>query len=327
MDKIPAHFSPTYSEESCEDALFHYTTGAGLLGILRNNELWSTAYYCTNDESELKAGYGVLTPMFRTETVKLIREGDRRVKLFSSRGVQVLDYAEKFENLLFEFALSVLCVYMTCFCRANQQEDFTHGLLSQWRGYGVDGGYALQFSKKSLLHQIEKVNADRDLDYALQDIHYSPKNPLKDEVLQHSDKFIRSYFEHLDRLAQPIGDLMNATFKNPIGKLTGGPLESFLDYLVHTKSEHFREENECRLSVFQPTSGTGKLPNDYFDRNGLLVPFVRTRKDFNVLECIDWIIVGPGPRIVNRYTSVMNMVNQMSLDIQVRPSHIPFSRA
>jgi hypothetical protein len=327
MDNIPAHVSPTYSEESCEDALFHYTTGTGLLGILRSNELWSTAYYCTNDESELKAGSGVLTPLFRSETAKLIRNEDLRVRLFSSRGVRALDYAEMFESTLFEFALSVLCVYMTCFCRATQKESFTHGLLSQWRGYGVDAGYALQFSKKLLQKQIEKANADHELNYALQEVHYSSKNALRDEVLQHSEEFIRSYSEHLDMLAQPIGDLMNMKFKNPVGKLTKGPLESFLDYLIHTKSEHFREEDEYRLSVLQPTSGTGKLPIDHFDRNGLLVPFVRTPKGFNVLECIDWIIVGPCPRIVNRYTSVKNMVKQMGLDIQVRPSHIPFSRA
>ena len=53
MKKLPSHSLPTYSEESCKDALFHYTTADGLLGILRDNEIWSSAYYFTNDESEL----------------------------------------------------------------------------------------------------------------------------------------------------------------------------------------------------------------------------------------------------------------------------------
>lgn len=56
MRDIPNHISPTYSDEARDDALFHYTTASGLIGILNANELWSTAYYCANDESELTAG-------------------------------------------------------------------------------------------------------------------------------------------------------------------------------------------------------------------------------------------------------------------------------
>ncbi len=74
MKKLPSHSLPTYSEESCKDALFHYTTADGLLGILRDNEIWSSAYYCTNDESEdeseLSAGENVLTQIFRADIIK-----------------------------------------------------------------------------------------------------------------------------------------------------------------------------------------------------------------------------------------------------------------
>jgi hypothetical protein len=44
MAEIPGHTSPPYSDEAREDALFHYTTASGLLGILENCEFWSTAY-------------------------------------------------------------------------------------------------------------------------------------------------------------------------------------------------------------------------------------------------------------------------------------------
>ena len=42
---------------------------------------------------------------------------------------------------------------------------------------------------------IERANANHELNYALQEVHYSPENSLKDEVFQHSEKFIRSYSE------------------------------------------------------------------------------------------------------------------------------------
>jgi hypothetical protein len=115
--------------------------------------------------------------------------------------------------------------------------------------------------------------------------------------------------------------------RSPIANLPGGPLESLLDFLIHTKNRHFSEEKECRMSLLEPvSSGSGVLPIDYFNRCGLLVPFTRTPSSFNVLDCVDWIIVGPGPRIANRFNSVTQIVRKKGLKIKVRPSHIPFSR-
>ena len=42
---IPGHILPTYSDQSRDDALFHYTTAEGLIGILSKGEIWGTAYY------------------------------------------------------------------------------------------------------------------------------------------------------------------------------------------------------------------------------------------------------------------------------------------
>lgn len=325
MKKLPGHTLPTYSEESREDALFHYTTAKGLLGILRDNEIWSTAYYCTNDETELSSGRGVLTPIFRSKTHQMIQEKDPQVDIFKNRGVDIREYADKFEQTIFSFALNSLCAYITCFCKPGSKEDFLHGLLSQWRGYGVDGGYALQFSRKRLQNQIAQANISQGLSYELQDVHYSPDNLLKDDVIAHSDAFISAYLDHLNWLANWKFD--KEPMWSPIAGLPGGPLESLLDFLIHTKSGHFGEEKECRLSVLEPvSSGLGVLSVDYFNRNGLIVPYTRTPQDFNVLDCVDWIIVGPSPRIENRFNSVLQMVRKMGLKIKVRPSHIPFSR-
>lgn len=82
MSDIPNHFIPKYTDASREDALFHYTTANGLIGILGTGEIWSTAYYCANDESELAAGKGVLSPLFRSTTHKLIKANDPRVLTF-----------------------------------------------------------------------------------------------------------------------------------------------------------------------------------------------------------------------------------------------------
>ena len=63
------------------------------------------------------------------------------------------------------------------------KKDFNHGILSQWRGYGIDGGYAIQFDKKKLLESINKIHKSKELNYHLEEIFYSGDNKLKSDVL------------------------------------------------------------------------------------------------------------------------------------------------
>jgi len=327
MSEIPGHILPTYSDASREDALFHYTTANGLIGILGTGEIWGTAYYCANDESELAAGKGVLAPLFRSTTYKLIEANDPRALTFARRGVDIREYADHFEEHIAGMTLSSLCAYITCFCKPTSKEDFYHGLLSQWRGYGSDGGYALHFSRKKLLAAIESANKADGLNYDLQDVHYTVENPMKAEVLRHTDAFVRAYMSFLDELVEPL-DSSKRTMRSPIAGLPGGPLEAFLDYLVYTKNEHFGEERECRLSLIQLVSASAScLPVQYFNRGGLLVPYTKTpRSSFNGLDCVEWIVIGPGPRMGARFKSVSQLVRQSGREIKVRASHIPFTR-
>lgn len=329
MSEIPNHVLPTYSEDSRDDALFHYTSADGLIGILQSGEIWGTAYYCSNDESELAAGKGILTPEFLRATNKMVQDNDPLVQTFNRRGVDILEYARKFEQTIIAHIFHALCVYITCFCRPTDVEDFHHGLLSQWRAYGVDGGYALQFSRKKLLAAIKNANKAQGLNYELQNVHYTVENPLKSEVLSHTDSFLRAYRDYLEELGTPLNELLNKrSMRNPIASLLGGPLESLLDYLVNTKSQHFGEEKECRLSLIEAvSSGVEVLPTNYFNRGGLIVPYNKTlRTTFSLLDCIEWIIIGPNPQMGARFKSVTQMVRTAGLAIEVRPSHIPFIR-
>ena len=329
MSEIPGHMSPTYSEESRDDALFHYTSADGLIGILQSGEIWGTAYYCSNDASELAAGKGILTREFLRATHKMVVDNDPLVQTFSNRGVDIREYADKFEQLIIAKTFSVLCAYITCFCKPTDAEDFRHGLLSQWRGYGAGGGYALQFSRKKLLAAVENANKAQEVSYELQDVYYTVDNPLKAEVLSHTDKFLRAYKDYLEEIGAPLEELFNkGSLNNPIAKLLDGPLESLLDYLIYTKNQHFGEERECRLSLIEPVSSeAGVIPTNYFTRDGLIVSYKKTpRTTPSILDCIEWIIIGPNRRMSARFKSVTQMVRTAGLEIKVRPSHIPFIR-
>lgn len=327
MSDYPSHVLPKYTDDTRDDALFHYTTATGLIGILTSGQMWSTAYYCANDESELCTGQGVLTALFREATYKLSKENDSRVTIFRNRGVDIMHYADNFEQSIAGMALSSLCTYMTCFFRPTSEEDFLHGLLSQWRGYGTDGGYVLHFSRRKLQQAIDRSAETNEFNYDLRDVYYSVDNLLKQELLSHSDDFLKVFIAHLDELAEPLG-FNKKTMRSPIAGLPGGPLEAFLNYLTHTKNKHFAEERETRLTLTQLVArADSSLPVQYFNRAGLVVPYIQTPANtFNILDSLEWVVVGPGPRLKSRFKSVTQMIQQTGHKIYVRASHIPFTR-
>lgn len=326
MNALPGHSLPNYSEEARNDALFHYTTANGLIGILTKNEIWSTAYYCANDESELSNGKDVLTPTFRSYAQKLIQSCDPLVELFRSRGIDVRQYANGFENHVLSRTLNTLCAYITCFFKPSGQEDFTHGLLSQWRGYGIDGGYALQFSRRKLDEAATRAYESTRVNYTLQDVYYQKENPLRTVVMEHQARYEAAFRDHLDDLAKPL-DMAPRTMRHPAASLFDGPLEALLDYLIHTKSSHFAEERECRLCLLQAMAPDVPVPLDYFNRAGMIVPYTKTPKPaFNILDCVDWIVIGPAPRMEARFNAVAQLVKASGRKILVRPSHIPLAR-
>jgi hypothetical protein len=49
--------------------------------------------------------------------------------------------------------------FVTAFCSSSAHDTSQNGLLSQWRGYGFDGGYAVVFSTKELADRIELETA------------------------------------------------------------------------------------------------------------------------------------------------------------------------
>jgi hypothetical protein len=110
--------------------LFHYTSQAGLLGIVTSNVLWATNALYLNDSSELDYGLSVARKRLRSMAggTDLVREFLRRADL-------LLDLPGLLPGRNF---------YACCFC-----ED--PDLLSQWRAYADrGGGYAIDFATEDL---------------------------------------------------------------------------------------------------------------------------------------------------------------------------------
>jgi hypothetical protein len=120
--------------------LYHYTTGAGLLGIVESNSLWATNILYLNDSSEISYGFSRARNHLRALREKRSTE-------------PLITFLSRAEDLL---NLSVLIpgrqFYALCFC---ERPD----LLSQWRAYADrGGGYAIGFDTEDLTTAVIKLS-------------------------------------------------------------------------------------------------------------------------------------------------------------------------
>jgi hypothetical protein len=118
--------------------LFHYTSQAGLLGIVSSNVLWATNALYLNDSSELDYGLTAAREKLRavlnrsSAVSELLRRTDRLLKL--------------------PILLPDRNFYACCFCEESN-------LLSQWRAYADrGGGYAIGFETDDLTRAGLKPN-------------------------------------------------------------------------------------------------------------------------------------------------------------------------
>ena len=243
----------TYSD----DAIFHYTNADGLFGILTRNEIWSTAYFTTNDESELSAVEGILANLCKDFTTQLVSDNHEYVDLFRQQGINILNYPEEYERIWFDTMLEAFDIYITCFCRAKSELEYQDGLLSQWRGYGGAGGYALQFSHAKLTDWTTRTFINKESHkYVFHDVYYSLDNPFKEKVLEHEKFFLETYMKYLGIAVMSLQEPEkghdsienNSEFILPDNYAV--PLSALLLYRIQTKNSHFSEERECRMSLF-----------------------------------------------------------------------------
>jgi hypothetical protein len=143
--------------------LMHYTSLDGLKGIIESDCLWATDASFLNDSSEIahyfdtrlevlvsseERQFAIEQPRDPAELARMIRDGgfDASIALEARESTAVIRRATLSTNRPFVLSLS----------GPSDQRVKQSGLLSQWRGYGGDGGYALVFDTaklESILHR------------------------------------------------------------------------------------------------------------------------------------------------------------------------------
>lgn len=287
-------------------SLFHYTAPKGLSGILNSQTLWATNYEHLNDSKEILLAKDFLEvrwkPSFFEKFADICKNISNIDEILNRRGgfesacnQEIHEHIDRCYNTLLHYASSG--IYITSFCTHTEKYEYENGLLSQWRGYGRDGGYAIELET----HELEKINSKISFGYgSLAEVAYSNKPEILNPHIDIFTKYMNEFYSAavIERDWDKANTHLMETF------------EPFVHIVSRYKHRAFEEEKEIRifcapanLSEIRKISSEG-LPQSesfsfkHFERSGKLVPYIDLYENLKKADSdfrlpIKRIIVGP----------------------------------
>ncbi|HXC42362.1 MAG TPA: DUF2971 domain-containing protein [Candidatus Dormibacteraeota bacterium] len=263
---------------SCKpkNPLYHYTTQAGLLGIIKDRQIWATHTQYLNDRREFLHAVDLV----RGEIQRFLDERNTGQEAASAVRVEAL-------NRMREMLLMSPEHINVCVCSFSEDSDS----LSQWRAYGGSSGFAIGFSPEVLEAAVEKQK------FFLAQCIYDPKTQqdivraLVEEILE----------EHLAK--NPVTEDKES---DEVFWKTGGNLLNYLyQYAPILKDQSFAEEREWRI-ISLPIFAQHL---DYREGRSLIIPYYRLPlwEEGQKTE-ISEIIVGPTRDVERSIKSVSRLI-------------------
>ena len=209
------------------------------------------------------------------------------------------------------------------FCSHGEGHEYeqNNGLLSQWRGYGPDGGYALVFETKELMDLLEKETTK----------FWFSESMIGDVVYEDDDDAFQNEFCDLIKL-------LSQNVKKAVGGKDWSPGEMYFPFVSGVsryKHRGFYEEREVRLVAAPWTKRmldatkkqapdfdeTERMTKNILYRQGM-IPYIELFIDNSALLPIKKIIVGPHRQKDERADRISRMVAKQ--EIEVVCSETPF---
>jgi len=314
--------------------IYHYTTGSGLLGIVESQQIHATSIAYLNDEEEHVGYFHRRLPTLLDEA---IAEFLRLRPPVATSGTTLSDaemkqkaaeFAKTMHARMLELTLEMDDPYVVSFSTPPSL-DHEDGLLSQWRAYGSDGGYAIVF---------ETAGIERLLELEIAAIHH--------QYLMVGDvEYYDSQGSSMPKLQETLEDekQMKGALKQFMLTLDPTDLDPLYTSLVSLSVRHkhrgFREEAEIRIVAlrsipkvreFEEEDGESRPQREIFFRSksGILVPYIKL---FGTKELgddarlpIKQVIVGPHPEKAKRRAAVERLLRENGIDVVVTESSIPY---
>jgi len=249
--------------------IYHYTTTAGLIGIISSRCLWASDCRLLNDGTELT--YALNT--FYSELKRL------NLPPAELGGGYTIPY-----GVLNDFRM-----FIACFCENGD-------LLSQWRGYSADQGFALGFDTSELL---------KSRDIEISPVQYDIKNPAE---------YFKNELEEAPNISAHPGTVAwYASMK-------------ILPKLAKIKNPGFSEEKEWRLLRQYAVVDLNRNKTELKFRPSQMGPISFVEIEFPK-NAVTEIVIGPGTQMDSRELAVRNLLSYFDYrNVVVRPSTVPFRR-
>lgn len=211
-----------------EGSIYHYTDLNGFKGIVESHNLWLSDSRYSNDAQEMRGGYQIANDVIDGEYNAL---ADPEWRPF-------LDDVKKRLNQPLATG-----VYICCFC---QKDD----LLSQWRGYGANGGgVSIAFDAQGF-HSVTGQDSPAGGLTRLWKVFYA--KDLQEGIVRETLKYGFKLPVTLAERARKAAD--------------------YIQFFIPTfKDQGFSEEQELRL-IFTPPPDFVKKPKTRSGR-GMLIPY------------------------------------------------------
>lgn len=328
---MPKLVSEEYSE------LMHYTTAGGLQGIVSSDCLWATHAAFLNDAEEMTHFFDArLKDIATTELHKYVEElarvPENAKKMEADGGIQkiVRDEADRLTSQLRSATLSfnqphIFSMSATLDARVQQS-----GLLSQWRGYGSDGGYAIVFDSKGFEQLLKQEGEGHHYQHGhMGNVFYYGLGPITQPSSLDIAEFEKIVQSGLGKL------ILGGTAEE-----TNGFYQAITNLSCLYKHWGFQEEHEVRVIAVPVDAGVAKLGEaegeskprkivKAFLRGGLSVPYIElfTRQEPQQTRMrlpIKRIVVGPHRDGASRRKAVEHLLTSNGYEATVTCSEIPY---
>jgi hypothetical protein len=314
--------------------LYHYTTLEGLYGILKSQCLWGTHYKFLNDYSEIILFRDKLIDFLQPHVLELYKKVAKdspeiNENISNKGGLRTVVEHDTAVFVDGAYRATGEEIYITSFCGEHINSHVnSNGLLSQWRGYGIGGGFALEFETQEL-ERIVDLEAARfsygtghtsDVIYSDDDEKFRKElHPQLSDIADHMKQLLLQINSHSDTV--------------PDGRKA---FSGFVQCVSRYKHCGFKEENEVRL-VALPNVHNDKFlklakeekketqpekERKFRNRNGERVPYIEFFDSTDIDLPIKRIIVGPHKDKEARASALRVMLKNTNVAIEV--SDIPY---
>jgi Protein of unknown function (DUF2971) len=321
-------------------ALYHYTTLQGVQGIAQHQTLWATHWRYLNDAVEISAfrdrlpellapavREGIQTLLKVPANQPLIRQvgGEAAVTAEVLRGIVVGTYEALLGN---DHTPAYIEPFLLSFSTPRDSLVAEHGLLSQWRAYGQDGGYAVVFDT-ARLGALLNQEAERWCwsGFLAGDVVYSSDPPAR---------FTEEFGEQVDLLRSEFKQFLASAGDHDLSEHV---FSALVQCACRYKHWGFHEEREVRLVVIPPGPDvlaegqrrglkTDIRPQHHFMRGEARVPCLHLFEGIARLPDkplpITRVIVGPHRDQRQRRDALENDLHHLKVDVAVTMSEIPY---